>query len=345
MTPLIVRILDGDRLGENDAEDLLAALADDTLPPAVAGAVLAALRVRGETAAELRGFARAMRRLARRPALPADLPALDIVGTGGDGSGSLNLSTGAALLAAAAGAPVVKHGNRAVSGRCGSADVLEALGMPLPLDEEDAGRCLRESGFTFLFAPHYHPAAAALARVRRAIGVRTIFNLLGPLTNPAAPPYSVIGACTPAAAALMAEAVSGLPIERVFVVHGAGGWDEPTPIGPFMLFDVRPGRVARGERDPAAWGLARCRPEDLAGSDAAGNATRLQAALAGEPGAHRDALVLGAALGLEVTGRAPTPRAARDIAEAALDGGAASRLIDRLAAFGRRGAKPEVPCG
>jgi anthranilate phosphoribosyltransferase len=345
MTPLIARVLDGDHLGESDAEDLLAALADDTLPPAVAGAVLAALRVRGETAAELRGFARAMRRLARRPDLPADLPALDIVGTGGDGSGSLNLSTGAALLAAAAGVPVVKHGNRAVSGRCGSADVLEALGMPLPLDESDAGRCLRDCGFTFLFAPHYHPAAAALARVRREIGVRTIFNLLGPLTNPAAPPFAVIGACTPAAAALLADALSGLPIERAFVVHGAAGWDEPTPIGPFMLFDVRPGQVTRADRDPAAWGLARCRPEDLAGSDAAGNAARLRAAMTGEPGAHRDALVLGAALGLEVAGRAPTPRAARDAAEAAIDGGAATRLLESLAAFGRRDGSGEAPRG
>jgi len=345
VTPLIVRVLDGDRLGESDAEDLLAALADDTLPPAVAGAVLAALRMRGETAAELRGFARAMRRLARRPDLPAGLAALDIVGTGGDGSGSLNLSTGAALLAAAAGVPVVKHGNRAVSGRCGSADVLEALGLPLPLDESAAGRCLRDCGFTFLFAPHYHPAAAALARVRREIGVRTIFNLLGPLTNPAAPPFAVIGACTPAAAALMAEALTGLPIERAFVVHGAAGWDEPTPIGPFALFDVRPGQVTRAERDPAEWGLARCRPEDLAGSDAAGNATRLRAAMAGEPGAHRDALVMGAALGLEVAGRAPTPRAARDAAEAAIDGGAATRLLESLAAFGRRGESGEAPRG
>jgi anthranilate phosphoribosyltransferase len=335
MTPLVTRVLDGDRLGESDAESLLATLADDALPPAVAGAVLAALRVRGETAAELRGFARAMRRLARRPELPEGLPSLDIVGTGGDGSGSLNLSTGAALVAAAAGAPVVKHGNRAVSGRCGSADVLEALGLPLPLDERAAGRCLDACGFTFLFAPHYHPAAAALVRVRRALGVRTIFNLLGPLTNPAAPPYAVIGACTPAAAALLADALSGLPVERAYVVHGAGGWDEPTPVGPFLTFDVRPGRVTRAERDPGEWGLPRCRPEDLAGTNAAGNAGRLRAALAGERGAHRDALVLGAALGLEAAGRAASPRAARDAAEQAIDGGAATRVVDRLAAFGR----------
>jgi anthranilate phosphoribosyltransferase len=335
VTPLITRVLDGDRLGERDAEALLATLADETLAPAVAGAVLAALRVRGETADEVRGFARAMRRLARRPDLPADLPALDIVGTGGDGSGSLNLSTGAALVAAAAGAPVVKHGNRAVSGRCGSADVLEALGLPLPLDERDAGLCLAACGFTFLFAPHYHPAAAALGRVRRALGVRTIFNLLGPLTNPAAPPFAVVGACTPDAATLLAEALSGLPLERAFVLHGAGGWDEPTPVGPFLLLDVRQGRVTRAVRDPGEWGLPRCRPQDLTGSDAAGNAARLRAALSGEPGAHRDALVLGAALGLEAAGRAASPRAARDAAERAIEDGAATRLLDRLVAFGR----------
>jgi anthranilate phosphoribosyltransferase len=331
---LLARVLDGERLDESEAADLLAALAGDDVPPALTGALLAALRLRGETGAELRGFARALRRLALRPDLPPGLPALDIVGTGGDGSGSLNLSTGAALLAAAAGVPVVKHGNRSVSSRCGSADVLDALGLPLPLDERAAGRCLAACGFTFLDARHYHPAMAALAPVRRALGVRTALNLAGPLANPAAPPYAVIGACTPAAAGILAEALAGLPVERAFVVHGAPGWDEPTPVGPFVQFEVRPGRVGMSERDPAEAGFPRCAPADLLGGDPKENARRLRAALEGEPGPHRDALVLGAALGIEVAGRAPSLAAGRDLAEAAIDGGAAKRLVERLAAFG-----------
>ncbi|HZM69372.1 MAG TPA: anthranilate phosphoribosyltransferase [Candidatus Cryosericum sp.] len=332
---VLARILEGDRLDAEDAGGLLEALASDDVPPALAGALLAALRMRRETGAELRGFAAALRRLARRPDLPPGLAALDIVGTGGDGSGSLNLSTGAALLAAAAGVPVVKHGNRSVSSRCGSADVLEELGLPLPLDEQAAGRCLEACGFTFLDARHYHPAVGALGPVRRALGVATTLNLVGPLANPAAPAFAVIGACTAAAAAAMAEALSGLPIERAFVVHGAFGWDEPTPAGPFLQFEVRPGKVERRERDPAGDGFRRCHPSDLLGGDAADNARRLRAALEGEPGPHRDALVLGAALGLEVAGRAASLGDGRALAEAAIAGGAARRLLDRLAAFGR----------
>jgi anthranilate phosphoribosyltransferase len=331
----LARILEGERLEEAEAADLLAALAGGDVPPALSGALLAALRLRGETGAELRGFALALRRLARRPDLPSGLRALDIVGTGGDGSGSLNLSTGAALLAAAAGLPVVKHGNRSVSSRSGSSEVLEALGLPLPLDERAAGRCLAACGFTFLDARHYHPAVAALAPVRRDLGVRTILNLVGPLANPAAPPFAVIGACTPAAAAILAEALSGLPIERAFVVHGAPGWDEPTPAGPFLQFEVRPGLVERVERDPAAAGFPRCDAGDLLGGDPGENARRLRAALDGEPGPHRDALVLGAALGLEVAGRAPSLAAGRAQADAAIASGNAGRLVDRLQAFGQ----------
>ena len=173
------QVLDRRSLSEAEAGELLVALTNPELPPAMAGALLAALRMKGVTADEVRGFAGAMRRLARRPRIAAGTPVIDIVGTGGDGSGSFNLSTGAALLAAACGLRVVKHGNRAVSSRCGSADLLEALGMSMPLDEEAAGRCLDATGFTFLFAPHYHPALKVLAPVRGALGVRTVFNMLG----------------------------------------------------------------------------------------------------------------------------------------------------------------------
>src|SRR5262249_50004496 len=230
---LLERLLEGDDLTEQEAGGLLSALAATGVDAALGGALLAAVRAKGVTATELRGLASAMRALARKPNLPSPLRAVDIVGTGGDKSGSLNLSTGAALLAAAGGAPVVKHGNRGLSSRAGSADVLEALGLPVVLDERGAGDCFAATGFTFRSAPHYHPAMKNCARVRGAMGVRTVSNILGPLTNPAAPPFHVIGAYDLPTAGLIAEALAGMPLERAFVIHGAAGWDEPTPIGPF----------------------------------------------------------------------------------------------------------------
>ena len=330
LSATLEKLLDGVDLDEREAAGLLVDLTQEDLAPALAAALLAALRAKGETAAELRGFATAMRGLARRPEIRADGPLLDIVGTGGDGSGSLNLSTGASLLAAACGVPVVKHGNRSISSRSGSADMLEALGMRLPADERAAVACLEATGYTFLFAPYFHPAMKAVAPVRRAMGVRTVFNLLGPLTNPAAPPYLLLGAFSPAAARLMAEAMAGFEgLQRGFVVHGAPGWDEATPVGPFLLFEVSAGEVLETTRDPQDWDLSRCTAADLAGGDAAHNAMRLRAVFEGrEQGAHLDALLLGTALALELTGLAADPAAAVGMARAALqDGRAAAMLV------------------
>jgi len=330
---LLDRLLERRDLSQPEAEELLGVLADPVTSPAFAGAVLAAMRSKGVVADEVRGFAQAMRRLARRPAIPAGLPAVDVVGTGGDGSGSLNISTGTALLTAACGVPVVKHGNRSISSRAGSADVLEALGLELPLEEELAGEYLAACNFTFLFAPHYHPATKAVAAVRAALGVRTIFNILGPLTNPAEPPFHVIGAFSLEVADLIARTLAGMPMERAFVVHGAQGWDEPTPVGPFILFDVRPGHTQRQMRTPEEYGLRRCDPAGLSGGDARHNARALRAVLEGEDrGPHRDCLLLGAALALEVSGLAATPREAIERAAAAIDGGAAARVLETLAA-------------
>lgn len=333
---LLARLLERRDLAQRDAEMLMHALAGDGIAPALAGAVLTALRMKGETPEEVRGFASVMRQLARRVSLPAGLAAADVVGTGGDDSGSLNISTGAALLAAACGVPVVKHGNRSVSSRSGSADVLEALGVPFAADESQALACLRECGFAFLFAPNFHPAMKAVAPVRRALGARTVFNILGPLSNPAAPPFSLVGAFDLPTARLMAEALAGLPIERAFVVHGAPGWDEATPVGPFMVFDVRPGLVRRQRRNPAHYGLPACSPADLAGGDAAHNAAALEQVLAGrDRGAHRHALVLGAGLVLDLTGRARGLRRGITQAGQAIDSGAALALLQRLRAHAR----------
>jgi len=323
-------------LSEQQAGELLYELTDAAMTPAMAGALLAALGLKQLTPAEVRGLARAMRALARRPQLAAGGPIVDVAGTGGDGSHSFNLSTGAALLAAACGVRVVKHGNRSVSSRCGSADVIEALGLPLPLDECAAGRCLERTGFTFLFAPHYHPAMRAIAPVRAALGVRTVFNLLGPLANPAETPWAVIGAWSEEVARLLAQTLAGMPIERAFVVHGTTGWDEPTPATDFLLCDVRPGRVVELRRTPEHFGLPRCDERELQGADAAHNAGRLCAVLRGEDrGPHRDALVMGAALVAEVTGLAPDPHAGAALAAAAIDEGRAARLLAEVAAFGR----------
>ncbi len=338
------RLLDGQELSEAEAGELLVDLTRGTVAPAMAGALLVALRAKGVTPGELRGFAGAMRRLARRPSLPTGSPAIDIVGTGGDASGSFNISTGAALLVAAMGVRVVKHGNRSVSSRAGSADMLEALGLGLPLDERASGECLAATGFTFLFAPHYHPAMKEIAPVRRELGVRTVFNLLGPLTNPAAPPFALIGAYSLEAAALMAESLAGMPIERVFVVHGTAGWDEATPVGPFELFDVRPGRVSREQRDPLDLGVPRCGTADLAGGNPAENAAALREVFEGrDRGAHRDALALNAALALEVTGNVATCVEGVAAAHAAIDRGDAARLVARLAEFRRTVSEPDAP--
>ena len=328
---MLDRLLDGNSLAEQEAYALMLTLAEGDIAPALAGALLAGLRAKGETADEIRGFATAMRKLAVHPVIPDGTPAVDTVGTGGDGSGSLNLSTGTGLLAAAAGVRVVKHGNRSISSRSGSADMLECLGMPLPLHEAEAVACLEATGFTFLFAPAYHPAMKAVVPVRGALAVRTVFNMLGPLTNPAAPPFQLIGAWSKEAAKLMADALAGMPIERAFVVHGAPGWDEATPAGEFVLYDVRPGSVDESVRTPEDYGLQRCAPEELAGGDAEHNANELKRVFNGEDkGAHRDALVMGTSLVLEVQGTARDAKHGVEIASAALDDGAASAFLERL---------------
>jgi anthranilate phosphoribosyltransferase len=328
---LLDQLLNGESLTEAQANGLMHKLAEGDMPPALAGALLAGLRAKGETADEIRGFATAMRDLAVHPKIPDGIPTVDTVGTGGDGSGSLNLSTGTGLLAAACGARVVKHGNRSVSSRSGSADMLECLGVPLPLHEKQAVECLAATNFTFLFAPAYHPAMKAVGPVRGALSVRTVFNMLGPLTNPAAPPFQLIGAWSHAAAELMADALSGMPIERAFVVHGKPGWDEATPVGEFALFDVVPGKVTETERAPEDYGLARCSAEDLTGGDAEHNARELTRVFRGEDkGAHRDALLLGTSLVLEVQGKARDARHGVELAAQAIDNGDAAAFLDLL---------------
>ncbi|MGB6354252.1 MAG: anthranilate phosphoribosyltransferase [Steroidobacteraceae bacterium] len=331
---ILDRLVQRHDLGEAEAEALLRSLTAPELAPAMAGALLAALRVKGVTAAEVRGFAAAMRSLARKPALPTGLDAIDIVGTGGDASGSLNLSTGAALLAAACGLPVVKHGNRSISSRSGSADVIEQLGFALPLDETRAAQCFAATGFTFLFAPYFHPAMKALAPIRAALGIRTVFNLLGPLTNPASPRFRLIGAYDAATAELMAGTLAGTDIERAWVVHGAGGWDEATPVGPFLAFDVTRDGIRRYEIDPREFKLPTCELGDLAGGDAAANFAALLAVFDGrDRGPHFSALALQCGLALFIAGRAQSVQAGIDRARAVVESGQAAQWLRQLREF------------
>lgn len=330
MKLLLEKILSGADLSEDEATVLFDQLTDGEFDPVLAGAVLAALRTKGEATSELYAFAIGLRRLALRPDIAEGTVAVDIVGTGGDGSGSLNISTGSAIVAAAAGVPVIKHGNRSISSQSGSADVLDALGLGLPWDARAAGATFAETGFTFLFAPGYHPAMKAVAPVRRSLGVRTIFNLVGPLANPATPPLHVIGVFDLPTAERIAATVAVMPMQRTYVVHGDPGWDEATPTGPYHLFEVTPGRVEHRVEDPADFGISRCSPEELVGGDPAFNAEAIRRVLDGQAGAHADALVLGASLALRVAEPGLSPSEAIGRSREAITDGSAMKLLSRL---------------
>lgn len=289
---MINRLLTGAALNVAEVHALVGVLLDPEVPDSRKAGVLVALRAKGETADELRTLADAM---LDRAVTVRSLGALDTCGTGGDGSGSVNLSTAAALVAAACGVPVCKHGNRAVSSRCGSADVLDALGIPLATYPFVAEQRLARFGFVFLLAPAFHPAALAVSRARRDLAVRTAFNLVGPLTNPARPAFQLVGASDPVVAERLAGALRG---RQAWVVHGEPGWDEATPVGPFRLW------TARGveQVDPRDLGFDRCRPDDLLGGEPAENATILTEVFDGVRGPVHDAVVLNAGLALAVTG-------------------------------------------
>ena len=318
-------------IGERSAYDLMELLAEGEINPVMAGAILTALRIKGESAEEVRGFANAMRALATPIEIESEEKTIDIVGTGGDGSNSFNLSTGTALLSAATGLKVVKHGNRSVSSKSGSADLLEALNIPLADNPETVNAFLKEYGFVFLFAPFFHPAMKHVAPIRQSLGVRTVFNILGPLTNPAQPNFYLLGAFSSPMAKLMAEALSGMNIDRVFIVHGLNGWDEPTPVGEFELYDVKPNRVQYTVRDPKDFGIDRCTEDDLKGGDAKINSAALINVFnQNDQGPHKDALVLGTGLALEVSSTVNNLKEGIELARSTIDDGKATQMINSL---------------
>jgi anthranilate phosphoribosyltransferase len=330
----IARLLDGHNLTRAEARDVMGSIMSGEATPAQISGFLVALRAKGETANEIAGCAEAMRAhvLAVRPKRE-DL--VDTAGTGGDNAHTLNISTAAALVAAASGAAVAKHGNRAVSSQSGSADVLEALGFDLELEPARIEQSIDELGFGFLFAPAHHPAMKHAAPVRRELATRTVFNVLGPLTNPAGARAQVVGVFSPDLVRTLAEVLEQLGARRAFVVHGAFGIDELSPAGPNLVCEVADGSVHERTIDPADLGIARCAPEALRGGSPEANAERIRAVFAGEDGGARDAILLNAAGAIAAAGHADDLREGLEAAREALDSGSAARRLDELVAFSR----------
>jgi anthranilate phosphoribosyltransferase len=328
----LARILDGHDLSKPQAREVMNQIMEGKATPAQIGGFLVALRLKGETAAEIAGCAEAMRAhvLAVKPKR-ADL--VDTAGTGGDGAGTFNISTAAALVAAAAGAGVAKHGNRAVSSSSGSADVLEALGFELELPAKRIERSIDELGFGFLFAPSHHPAMRHAAPVRRELAARTVFNVLGPLTNPAGARAQVVGVYAPDLVPTIAAVLARLGSHRAFVVHGAGGIDELSPSGPNLVCEVAGGKVRRREIDPRDFGVPRCRPSELAGGSPEENAATIREIFAGAKGAKREAVLLNAGGAIAAGGHARDLEEGYRLAGEALDSGAAGDRLEELIAF------------
>ena len=325
---LLGRIAGGETLTENQARAAFDVMMSGGATAAQTGAFLMGLRVRGETAEEIAGAARVMREKALKIAAPPG--AIDTCGTGGDGKGTYNVSTAAALVVAGCGVPVAKHGNRAMSSRSGSADVLRALGVNVEAGAEAAAASLERAGFGFLMAPQHHAAMRHVAGARVELGTRTIFNLLGPLSNPAGAARQLVGVFDARWLEPLAEVLGKLGAERVWVVHGRDGMDELTTTGPSAVAELKDGAVSRFEVAPEDAGLPRADAAALAGGDPERNAGAIRALLDGERGAFRDIVLLNAGAALIVAGKAPGLKAGAARAAAAIDDGSARRVLERL---------------
>lgn len=330
MTPAeaIEQLLAGTPLTREQARDVMdQVMAGEATPVQVAG-VLIALRAKGETVEEMAGFVDSMRAHATPIEVPADT--IDTCGTGGDRTGTFNISTAAALVAAGAGIPVAKHGNRAASSRCGSADVLEALGVDITLGADGVRRCIDAAGMGFCFAPTFHPAMRHAGPARKELGVRTVFNVLGPLANPGRVRRQALGVGAAPLAPLMIRVLQDLGHERALVFYGEDGLDELTTTGPSRVFQLKDGAVSDYQLDPQTLGLNRSQPSDLKGGTPPENAAILRQVLAGEAGARRDVVLLNAAAAVLAAGRAEEWPAAMDVARESLDSGRAGQVLDRL---------------
>jgi anthranilate phosphoribosyltransferase len=327
---VIAKAASGAALSREEAARAFDRMMSGEATPSQMGGLLMALRVRGETVDEITGAASTMRAKMTKVAAPPD--AIDVVGTGGDASGSYNVSTCAALIVAGAGVPVAKHGNRALSSKSGAADVLGALGVKIDLRPDEITRCIYEAGIGFMFAPSHHPATKNVAPTRVELGTRTIFNLLGPISNPAGVKRQMIGVFSRQWVEPMAQVAKLLGSECVWVAHGSDGLDEITTAGPSYVAALENGNVRTFEINPEDVGIPRAKPEELRGGDAEKNAAALMAVLKGTKGPYRDIAILNAAAALIVAGKAKDLKEGAAIAAKSLDSGEAEGRLDRLIA-------------
>ena len=333
-TEVLKRLAERQDLSRDEAAGALRQIVDGGASEAQAAAFLMGLRVKGETAAEIAGLVDAMRQLAVQVLTADPRVLLDIVGTGGDHLGTFNISTTAAFVAAGAGVKVAKHGNRAASSRCGSADVLEALGVRVDLGPVEVATCIDEAGMGFMLAAIYHPAAGKVASVRRALGVRTVFNFLGPLANPAAAGRQLMGVSTAEYVDVLAEALARGSVEHALLVHGREGMDEVSVTGPTTVVEISRGSVREPyEIEPEMLGLSRCQVADLSGGDSAENAALTRRVLAGYRGGPREAVLANAGAALFVGGAAASILGGVELARRSIDSGQAARVLERLVAF------------
>jgi anthranilate phosphoribosyltransferase len=328
LTPILAQLTRGAELSADAVEAAMGELFEGRVSDVQAAAFIVALRTKGETEGELAALVQAMYQYGTRVEVPAG--AIDTCGTGGDRSGTINVSTMAALVAAGAGARVVKHGNRAASSKAGSADVLEELGVAIEVGPDGVAQCVQEAGVGFCFAPRYNPAMRFLGPARAEIGVPTTFNFLGPLANPARVRRQAVGVSDAAMATRMLGALRDLGTERAMVFYGHDGLDELTTTTTSTVHELADGRLHEYSVDPIDLGIARSDPADLVGGNATTNAAMLRTVLAGEKGPHRDLVVLNAAAAVVVAGIAPDLAAGIEVAGASLDSGAASRALETL---------------
>lgn len=339
LKPLLAKIADGNTLERTEAETAFDIMMSGDATPAQIGGFLMALRVRGETVDEIAAAAQTMRAKAVSISAPED--AMDIVGTGGDASGTLNISTGTALVVAGAGVPVAKHGNRALSSKSGAADVLMELGINLDADMALIEQSIREAGIGFMMAPRHHAATAHVAGPRVELGTRTIFNMLGPLSNPAGVKRLLVGVYAKEWVEPAAEVLGSLGATRAWVVHGADGLDELTTTGPSFVAELKDGKVSTFEVSPGDAGLPTADLADLKGGDAAHNAAVMRAMLAGEPGPFRDIVCYGAAAALVIADKARDLTEGIALAAAAIDDGRARACLDKMVAITHSAGSPE----
>lgn len=343
MRDLLNRIIAGESLSADESEGLMRRMMDEELTAVQLGAFLVALRAKGETADEVVGFARTMRARARHIAI--DGPLADTCGTGGDGSGTFNISTAAAVIVAATGQPVAKHGNRGASSRCGSADVLEAVGVDVSLPPEGVVECVQQTNMGFLFAPAFHPAMKFAAVPRRELGVRTVFNLLGPLTNPAKPQYQLLGVSSDSLLDLMAESLLKLGVTSALVVHSNDGTDEISTAGTSNVREIRDGAIYSRTIGPEDFDVDVSAAGALRGGYPATNAAILHDVLAGSRGAARDASIINAAAALYIACRAPDLRTGARQAAEAIDSGAAESTLAQLREVSQRARRASGSVG